>query len=220
MNIVLLGAPGAGKGTQAERLSAELGLPHVASGDLFRSHLSQGTELGLKAQSYMERGLLVPDDLTIAMVKERLEQPDCVDGVILDGFPRTLPQAKALDQCLAEMGRVLDLALYIQVPEQELVERLSGRWICRRCQTPFHLKYNPPKREGICDVCGGELYQRSDDKPETVRKRLRVYFEQTAPLIEYYRRAGLLTEVDGVGEIPEVTHRLLDVIRGKRRRVS
>ena len=216
MDIVLLGAPGSGKGTQADRLGDELDLPHVASGDLFRSNIGQRTELGLKAKSYVDQGLLVPDDVTIAMVRGRLEKPDCAEGVILDGFPRTLSQAMALDQCLAEMNRALDLVLYIKVPEQELLDRLSRRWICGQCQAPFHMRYNPPGQEGICDICGGELYQRSDDKPETVRNRLRVYFEQTTPLIEYYRNEELLAEVDGTGEIPEITRRLLGIIRSRK----
>ena len=216
MNVVLLGAPGAGKGTQADRLAEEFNLPHVASGDLFRSNVGQRTELGLRAKSYMDQGLLVPDDITIGMVKHRLEQPDCAAGAVLDGFPRTLPQAKALDRCLEDLGRALDLVLYIEVPEQELLGRLSLRWICGQCQATFHMKSNPPEREGMCDECSGELYQRTDDGPETVRNRLRVYLEQTAPLIEHYREVGLLVEVDGTGGIFEITQRLLEAIRGKQ----
>jgi adenylate kinase len=213
MYLVLLGPPGSGKGTQAERLKEQLGLPHVASGDLFRDHISNQTELGLLAKGYIDRGELVPDDVTIAMVRERLQQPDCDEGVILDGFPRTLPQAQALDEILASRGRALSGVLYINVPDEELVRRLSGRWLCRRCQTPYHVVFSPPAQEGVCDECGGELYQRDDDRPETVRARLRVYHEQTAPLIDYYRRASLLVEVDGAGDIETVNATLLDAIR-------
>lgn len=211
MYLVLLGPPGAGKGTQAERLEKELGLPHVASGDLFREHLGKETELGLLAKTYMDRGDLVPDDVTIAMVRERLQRPDCEQGAILDGFPRTQAQAAGLDDMLADMGRALDGVLYLAVPDEELVRRLSGRWICRQCQTPYHTLFSPPTQAGVCDACGGELYQRDDDKPETVRARLRVYHQQTAPLIDYYRQAGLLVEVDGSGDIESVAAALLEI---------
>ncbi len=213
MNLVLLGPPGSGKGTQAERLKEQLGLPHVASGDLFRENIGNATELGLLAKRYIDRGQLVPDDVTIAMVRERLQQPDCDDGVILDGFPRTLAQALALDKMLAGTGRALAGVLYINLPDEETVRRLSGRWICGQCQTPYHVVFNSPAEEGVCDECGGELYQRDDDRPETVRARLRVYHEQTAPLIDYYRRAGLLVEVDGAGDIEAVSAALLEATR-------
>lgn len=213
MNLVLLGPPGSGKGTQAERLKEQLGLPHVASGDLFRENVGNETGLGLLAKGYMDRGQLVPDDVTIAMVRERLQQPDCDDGVILDGFPRTLAQALALDKMLAGTGRALAGVLYINLPDEETVRRLSGRWICGQCQTPYHAVFSPPAEEGVCDECGGELYQRDDDRPETVRARLRVYHEQTAPLIDYYRRAGLLVEVDGAGDIEAVSAALLEATR-------
>jgi adenylate kinase len=213
MYLVLLGPPGSGKGTQAERLNEQLGLPHVASGDLFRENIGNETELGLLAKGYIDRGQLVPDDVTIAMVRERLQQPDCDDGVILDGFPRTLAQAEAFDEILASTGRTLAGVLYINVPDEELVRRLSGRRICRQCQTPYHMTFSPPAEEGVCDECGGELYQRDDDRPETVRARLRVYHEQTAPLIDYYRQVGLLVEVDGFGDIETVNAALLDAIR-------
>jgi adenylate kinase len=213
MYLVLLGPPGAGKGTQAERLEKELHLPHVASGDLFRENLKNETELGLLAKGYMDKGNLVPDDVTIAMVQKRLQRPDCDQGAILDGFPRTQAQAQSLDRLLADMGRRLDSVLYIAVPDEELVSRLSGRWICRQCQTPYHTIFSPPAKEGVCDGCGGELYQRDDDKPETVRERLKVYHQQTSPLIDYYRQAGLLVETDGAGDIDTVSAALLAAAR-------
>lgn len=211
--IILLGAPGAGKGTQAAMLTEALGVPHVASGDLFRSALQKKTPLGLEAKKYMDQGLLVPDEVTIAMIRERLALPDCQEGVILDGFPRTLEQAKALDAALAEEGRAIDKVLYIKVPNEELVARLSGRWICRDCQAVYHTITNPPKQAGRCDACGGELYQRPDDRPETVRRRLEVYFEQTMPLIEYYTERGVLTEVNGHQSIAEVQTALIETLK-------
>jgi adenylate kinase len=195
--IILLGPPGSGKGTQAARVSESLNLPHVASGDLFRYNLKNETELGLKAKAYMDRGDLVPDDITIAMVMERLSQPDCANGVLLDGFPRTVTQAEALDQALAAQGHRVSKVPLIAVPDEVVVERLSGRLICRECQAPFHTIYNPFQ---TCpyDKCQGEyLYQRDDDKPETVRSRLQVYWKQTSPLIEYYRDHGVLVEIYG-----------------------
>jgi adenylate kinase len=209
MNFVLLGPPGAGKGTQAERLANEFNLPHVASGDLFRENLKEMTELGQLANQYISKGELVPDDVTIAMIQDRLQRPEYESGVILDGFPRTLPQAEGLEKMLSEMSRALEGVLYIAVPDEELVDRLSGRRICRSCQTPYHVKFNPPSESGVCDHCGGELYQRDDDKPETVRARLGFYHQQTAPLIDFYRQAGLLMEVDGAGGIDEVSSELI-----------
>lgn len=212
MYLILLGAPGAGKGTQADTLVRELELAHVASGDLFRQALGQGTELGLKAKSYMEKGMLVPDEITIQMVLERLSAPDCKSGAILDGFPRNLNQAEALDRALAAQAEAIDKVVYIRVSENELVRRLSGRWICRDCQMPYHAADSPPRVWGKCDKCGGELYQRADDIPETVRERLGVYFAETAPLIDYYSRAGKLLEVDGEGDAGEVGRRMLSVL--------
>jgi adenylate kinase len=203
-----------GKGTQADQLEKALGVPHVASGDLFRENLKQDTPLGREAREYMDRGELVPDDITIAMVRERLQASDCRQGVILDGFPRTVPQAEGLEDVLSELGWQLDGVFNITAPEEELVSRLSGRRICRNCQTPYHVRFNPPTHPGVCDVCGGELYQREDDKPETVRKRLQVYHEQTAPLIDYYRKAGLLHVIDGDQAIDAVTRDLMQAIEG------
>ena len=210
--IVLLGPPGAGKGTQAEILSERTGLAHVSSGDIFRENLKAQTELGILAQGYMNRGELVPDDVTIAMIRERLRQPDCVAGAILDGFPRTPQQAKALDEMLAEMGGRVVSVPYISVPTPVLIERLGGRWTCRAQGHVFHSVYNPPKQAGICDEDGSELYQREDDRPETVENRIRVYFEQTSPLIDYYQKAGSLVEIDGTQSIDQVTAALLAAV--------
>ena len=203
--IVLLGPPASGKGTQAARLKEMLDLPHVASGDLFRENLKNETELGQKAKVYMDRGELVPDDVTIAMVMERLSRPDCADGALLDGFPRTIAQAEALDQALAEQGHEISIVPYVAVPDEVLIERVSGRRLCRLCGESYHVRFNPPKQPGVCDKDGGELYQRDDDKPETVRKRLQVYWEQTSPLVETYRDQGVLVEVDGDQPIDDVT---------------
>jgi adenylate kinase len=203
--IVLLGPPASGKGTQAARLKEALNLPHVASGDLFRENLKNETELGRKAKVYMDRGELVPDDVTIAMVMERLSRPDCAGGAILDGFPRTIAQAEALDRALAKQGHEISVVPYVAVPDEVLVERVSGRRLCRVCGESYHVRFNPPKQPGVCDNDGGELYQRDDDKPETVRKRLQVYWEQTSPLIDYYRGQGVLVEIDGDQPIDAVT---------------
>ena len=211
--LVLLGGPGAGKGTQAERLSRVLGIPQVSTGDLFRENLRAETSLGLLAKGYMERGELVPDEVTVGMARERLSRPDCDGGAILDGFPRTVAQAQALEQLLAGLGTKLSVVPYIKVPEDVLLERLAGRWTCRACGAMVHRLFSPPKRTGVCDRCGGELYQRADDAPETQKRRIQVYFEQTAPLIEYYRDKGLLVEVDGLTGIEHVQADLLAVIK-------
>ena len=213
MYLVLLGAPGAGKGTQAETVTKELGLAHVATGDLFRHALSQGTELGLQAKTYMEQGKLVPDDITINMVLERIAQPDCEKGIALDGFPRNLDQAKALDQALSARGQQIDRAVYINVDTEELKQRLGGRWVCRGCQAPYHEVNSPPKVAGVCDKCGGELYQRADDNAETITNRLKVYFTETAPLIDYYTAAGKLLEVDGMGSVGEISQRIISGLK-------
>ncbi len=202
--LVLLGAPGAGKGTQARMLSEKWGIPQVSTGDIFRGNLESETELGLLAKQYMEKGELVPDEVTIGMVQERLSHSDCARGAILDGFPRNIPQARALDDILKEKGTSLRFVPYIKVSDEVLLARLSGRWICRQCGAVYHMLYNPPKVTGKCDICGGELYQRPDDRPEVAKNRLKVYFEQTAPLIEYYRQRGLLVEIDGEQEIEGV----------------
>jgi adenylate kinase len=197
MYIIMLGAPGAGKGTQADILSQELNLPHIASGDLFRQALEKRTEIGLLAKSYMDKGELVPDEITIKMILERISQADCTSGCLFDGFPRTLQQAKTLDKAFEEQGRTVDKAIYIEVPNEELVKRLSGRWLCRSCQAPYHITNSPPKTPGKCDRCGGELYQRPDDKEETVKDRLTVFLAQTVPILDYYRKQGKLVRVDG-----------------------
>ncbi len=212
MYIILLGAPGAGKGTQAALIAQKLKVVHLASGDLFRQGLEQKTRLGMQAKSYMEKGMLVPDDITTRMVLERMAAPDIKAGVVLDGFPRNLSQAGALDKALAEQGKAIDKVIYIKVSEKELIKRLGGRWICRNCQTPYHAVSSPPKVKGRCDKCGGELYQRPDDTAETVKKRLGVYFTETAPLIEYYTRAGKLVEVDGEGSVDEAGRRVVAVL--------
>ncbi|MBN1856707.1 MAG: adenylate kinase [Dehalococcoidia bacterium] len=212
MNVVLLGAPGAGKGTQAALITGALGVVHVASGDLFRSALKGKTELGLLAKTYMDKGELVPDEVTINMVVERITRDDCANGVLFDGFPRTLSQAQALDEKMAGLDRAIDKTVYIEVPEEELVKRLSGRWICRECQVPYHEISSPPKVAGKCDACGGELYQRADDKEETVRERLKVFLSETMPIVEYYERQGKLIRVDGNRQIDVVSAEISGVL--------
>ena len=213
LNLVLLGGPGSGKGTQAEELHAKFSLAHIATGDLFREHLSAETDLGKLAGRYINRGELVPDDITEAMVEERLQQPDTRAGFILDGFPRTLAQAEALADILAQLHRRVSSVVYISVADQEIVTRLAGRRICRDCQTPYHLTFNPPAQASICDLCGGELYQRDDDNPQTISRRLQSFYAQTAPLIHYYRAAGLLLEIDGQGEVEVVKQRTVAATR-------
>ncbi|MBL7198988.1 MAG: adenylate kinase [Anaerolineae bacterium] len=212
--IILFGPPASGKGTQAARLRELLNLPHVASGDLFRENLQGETKLGLEAKAYMDRGELVPDDITIAMVIDRLSRPDCADGALLDGFPRTIAQAVALDQALSAQGHRISQVLYVAVPDNVLVERVSGRRLCRTCGEAYHILFNQPKVPGVCDHDGGELYQRDDDQPETVRKRLQVYWEQTSPLIDYYRGQGVLVDIDGNQSIDAVTMDLEKAIAG------
>jgi adenylate kinase len=210
--IVLLGPPGAGKGTQAQIISKTLDLAHVSSGDIFRENLKNQTDLGNLAQTFMDRGALVPDDVTIAMIRECLGRPDCNNGALLDGFPRTPTQAKALDNMLSENNQKIDCVPYINVPGEVLVERLGGRWTCPKCGYVYHEKFNPPINLGTCDKDQSELYQRVDDKADTVKKRIDVYWEQTSPLIEYYRKNGTLAEIDGTQAIEIVTSQLLEAI--------
>ena len=212
--VVFLGAPGAGKGTQAAVVAEKLSLAHVATGDMFRAAQKQDTDLARQARSYMEKGLLVPDEITIRMVEERIQAPDCENGVIFDGFPRNLKQAQALDEALERQGKAINQVVYIKVSEDDLLARLGGRWICRQVQMPYNAVNSPPSTEGVCDRCGGELYQRADDREETVRERLQVFFEQTAPLIDHYTRAGRLLEVAGEGEVDQVRQRILDAMGG------
>jgi adenylate kinase len=216
MHIIMLGAPGAGKGTQADILSQEMNLPHIASGDLFRQALERKTKVGLLAKSYMDKGELVPDDVTIKMILERIDQPDYGSGCIFDGFPRTLQQAKALDKALKEQGKRVDKAIYIEVPNEELVKRLSGRWLCRICQTPYHLTSSPPKTPGKCDKCGGELYQRSDDREATVKERLNIFFAQTAPILDYYKKQSKLIRVNGNLGIQRVAREIISALKAPR----
>ena len=212
MHVILLGAPGSGKGTQASLAAEQLGISHIASGDLFRAAVKRGDELGNKVKSYMEKGLLVPDEVTIKMIMERISEPDCAKGFMLDGFPRTLEQAKALDGAMGERGAEIDRVVYINVSTDELVRRLGGRFICRECQTPYHIVSSAPKTPGKCDKCGGELYQRADDTPETVKKRIDVYLADTAPLIDYYRASNKLVEVSGEGDIDSISESLIRAI--------
>ena len=204
MKIVMLGAPGAGKGTQAKMLAAKHGIPHISTGDIFRANIKEGTELGRKAKEYMDQGQLVPDSLTLDLIMDRFEKPDCENGYVLDGFPRTIPQAEALTKALKEKNDSIDYAVNVDVPDEDIIRRMSGRRCCLKCGGTFHVKYNPTKVEGICDLCGGELYIRDDDKPETVQKRLDVYHAQTQPLIDYYEKQGVLKTVDGTVDQEDV----------------
>ena len=201
MRIIMLGAPGAGKGTQAKMIASKFGIPHISTGDIFRSNIKNGTELGKKAKEYMDQGLLVPDSLTCDLVVDRIAQEDAANGYVLDGFPRTIPQAEALTEALKARGEAIDFAIDIEVPDESIVTRMSGRRACLGCGSTYHIKYNPPKQDGLCDACGKDLVLRDDDKPETVQKRLDVYHEQTQPLIAYYTEAGFLKELDGTKDI-------------------
>lgn len=212
MRIIIFGPPGAGKGTQAKMLAERLGIPHIATGDMLREAVKAGTELGKLAKQYMDRGELVPDDIVVGIVEERLSQPDCSKGFILDGFPRTIKQAEALDSVLARLKMRVDVVINLEVGEDEIVKRLSLRRTCRNCGAVYHLVFNPPKEDEKCDKCGGPLYQRDDDREETVRNRLRVYRQQTEPLLNYYRQRGLLKDIDGEGSINEVFTEVLNSI--------
>jgi len=210
MHIILMGPPGAGKGTQAEMLAKEYAIPHVSTGDIFRNAIKEGTEMGLKAKEYMDKGALVPDEVVVGIVKERLQMPDCAGGVLLDGFPRTLEQAEVLDEVLQELKMQIDAVINVEVAEDELVARLTGRRVCQKCNTTYHVKNNPPKVRNICDHCGGELYQRSDDTVETVKERLAVYNTQTMPIIDYYKRKGNYLSVDGSQPIDKVSKEIIE----------
>lgn len=213
MNIILMGPPGAGKGTQAEFMKAEYPVPHISTGDIFREAVGQGTELGKKAQEYMNAGQLVPDEVTIGIIEERLAREDCARGFLLDGFPRTTVQAEALDRVLQKMGRKVEAAINISVPNEVLIERMSGRISCKECKTVYNTSYNPPSEQGKCDKCGGELIQRSDDRGETVRKRLEVYQEQTSPLLDYYDKHGVLHNIDGNRDSKEVFAEIKQILQ-------
>ncbi|MEH2945998.1 adenylate kinase [Lachnospiraceae bacterium 56-18] len=212
MKIIMLGAPGAGKGTQAKKIAAKYSIPHISTGDIFRANIKNGTELGNKAKTYMDQGLLVPDELVVDLVVDRVKQDDCTNGYVLDGFPRTIPQAEALDKALAAIGEKMDYAIDVDVPDENIVHRMSGRRACVGCGATYHLEYAPTKTEGICDACGKELILRDDDKPETVKKRLGVYHEQTQPLIDYYTNAGILKTVDGTIDINDVFQAIVDIL--------
>lgn len=204
MKIIMLGAPGAGKGTQAKKIAAKYEIPHISTGDIFRANIKNGTELGKKAKTYMDQGLLVPDELVVDLVVDRVNQDDCTKGYVLDGFPRTIPQAESLEKALAERGQKIDFALNVDVPDENIVKRMGGRRACITCGATYHIQFAPPKKDGVCDKCGSELVLRDDDKPETVQKRLAVYHEQTKPLIGYYEQTGILTTVDGTQEMDQV----------------
>ncbi|SDZ62710.1 adenylate kinase [Evansella caseinilytica] len=214
MNLILMGLPGAGKGTQAEKIVDKYGVPHISTGDMFRAAIKNSTRLGLQAKAFMDEGNLVPDEVTIGIVRERLSNEDCVNGFLLDGFPRTVAQAEALDEMLNELDRQLDHVLYIEVPKEDLFKRLTGRWICPACGTTYHELYNPPKVAGKCDKDGSELIQRDDDKPETVGKRLEVNLEQVKPLVDFYEEKGYLCKLDGNKEIQEVFEDIDTVLKG------
>ena len=212
MKIIMLGAPGAGKGTQAKKIAAKYGIPHISTGDIFRANIKNRTELGKKAKTYMDQGLLVPDELVVDLVVDRVKQEDCKNGYVLDGFPRTIPQAEALDKALTDLGEKMDYAIDVDVPDENIVRRMSGRRACVGCGATYHLEYAPTKAEGICDVCGSELVLRDDDQPETVKNRLKVYHEQTQPLIEYYTGKGVLRTVDGTLPMEEVFDAIVKIL--------
>ena len=216
MNIVLMGLPGAGKGTQADKIVEKYAIPHISTGDMFRAAIKEGTELGSQAKSFMDQGALVPDEVTIGIVRERLSQPDCEKGFLLDGFPRTVPQAEALDSILEELGRPVEHTINVQVEKEELIARLSGRRICKTCGTSYHLIFNPPKEEGKCDKDGGELYTRADDNPETVANRLEVNMNQAQPLLDFYQAKDVLTNINGQQEISKVFADLDALLQGSR----
>ncbi|MCQ2511170.1 MAG: adenylate kinase [Lachnospiraceae bacterium] len=212
MKIIMLGAPGAGKGTQAKQIASKYSIPHISTGDIFRANIKNGTELGKKAKSYMDQGLLVPDELTCDLVVDRISQADAANGYVLDGFPRTIPQAEALTNALNARNEKIDYAINVEVPDSNIVNRMGGRRACLGCGATYHIEFNAPKKEGVCDACGAELVLRDDDKPETVQKRLNVYHEQTQPLIEYYSKAGAMVEVDGTQDIDVVFQDIVKIL--------
>ena len=212
MKIIMLGAPGAGKGTQAKKIAEKYSIPHISTGDIFRANIKNGTELGAKAKEYMDKGLLVPDELVCDLVVDRIQQADCEKGYILDGFPRTIPQAEALDKALAANNEAVDFAINVEVPDENIINRMSGRRACVGCGATYHIQFNAPKVEGVCDTCGEKLILRDDDKPETVKNRLSVYHEQTQPLIDYYSKKGVLAEVDGTQAMDDVFNAIVNVL--------
>ena len=212
MKIIMLGAPGAGKGTQAIQIAEKYNIPHVSTGDIFRANIKGGTDLGKEAKSYMDKGQLVPDELTVRILLDRVAKDDCKNGYVLDGFPRTIAQADALDKAVTELGESVDFAINVDVPDENIVKRMSGRRACLKCGATYHIEHVPPKKEGICDSCGSELVQRADDKPETVNERLKVYHDQTQPLIEYYDKKGILKTVDGTKDMEEVFANIVKIL--------
>lgn len=212
MKIIMLGAPGAGKGTQAQMIAGQYHIPHVSTGDIFRANIKNGTELGMEAKKYMDQGLLVPDELTVKILLDRVAEEDCKDGYLLDGFPRTIPQAEVLDKALAELGDAIDYAINVDVPDENIVKRMSGRRACLSCGSTYHMEHIPPKKEGICDKCGNDLVLRDDDKPETVLNRLEVYHKQTQPLIQFYEEKGVLKTVDGTKPMKEVFDSIVEIL--------
>ncbi|MCI7596583.1 MAG: adenylate kinase [Lachnospiraceae bacterium] len=212
MKIIMLGAPGAGKGTQAKLIADKYNLPHISTGDIFRANIKEGTALGMEAKKYMDQGLLVPDELTVKILLNRVAKEDCKNGYVLDGFPRTIPQAEVLDKALAELGESVDFAINVEVPDENIIKRMGGRRACLSCGATYHLEHIPPKAEGLCDHCGKELVLRDDDKPETVKNRLQVYHEQTSPLIDFYRAKGVLKEVDGTRRMDEVFNAIVEIL--------
>ena len=212
MKIIMLGAPGAGKGTQAKKIAAKYESPHISTGDIFRANIKNGTELGKKAKTYMDQGLLVPDELVVDLVVDRVQQEDCKNGYVLDGFPRTIPQAESLDAALEKLGEKIDYAVNVEVPDENIINRMGGRRACVGCGATYHIVYNPTKVEGVCDACGEKLILRDDDKPETVQKRLTVYHDQTQPLIDYYSKSGVLKEVDGTVDMEDVFAAIVDIL--------
>lgn len=212
MKIIMLGAPGAGKGTQAQMIADKYGIPHVSTGDIFRENVKNGTELGMEAKKYMDKGLLVPDELTVKILLDRVAKEDCKNGYVLDGFPRTIPQAEVLDKAISELGEKIDYAINVDVPDENIIRRMSGRRSCPACGATYHIEHVPPKKDGICDKCGKELVQRDDDKEETVKNRLEVYHKQTQPLIEFYTKQGVLRTVDGTADMKDVFTAITEIL--------